>query len=370
MSQPGTEKTRVLIIDDSKLMRLAAQKMLREEFDVVTAEDAEQGWAQLRADNAIRVVFTDLSMPGLDGYGLLARIRTSEDPGVHDLPVIVVTGAENDEAARAKALEQGATDFITKPFNSTDLLARARAHAHYQRLSKTLQARSTLDPLTELSNKAGFFERLQQALSFAARHRQPLSVVRIEIDCFNELFLSHGKEAANRLIVHVARAIAPRVRKEDSAGRVGLASFALALPSTAQTGALELAERIRAAVEAEPAAIGEEDLTITVSAAVVSPQADPDLSAAGVLESCQPLLSAAQAEGNRVCGEPTATTGTRAVSIDALLARLQDGHTESVRSALPRALEQLLPLLALLDEEQRGRLKSALQRSASVPQPG
>src|SRR5437660_3449882 len=123
--------TRVIVIDDSKVIRNAARKMLGVEFDVITAEDGEDGWAQIQRDASIQVVFTDLVMPGMNGYELLRDIRTAVDARIRSLPVIVVTGIEDDEVARVRALELGATDFITKPFTTIDLLARARAHASH-----------------------------------------------------------------------------------------------------------------------------------------------------------------------------------------------------------------------------------------------
>src|SRR5690349_14858119 len=145
--------TRVLVVDDSKVIRNAARKMLGAEFDVVIAEDGSEAWSILENDPAIQVVFTDLVMPGLNGYELLRDIRTAVDPRLRALPVIVVTGVDEDEVARVRALELGATDFVTKPFTSIDLLARARAHASHQRETTQLRAQTTLDQLTGLPNK-------------------------------------------------------------------------------------------------------------------------------------------------------------------------------------------------------------------------
>ena len=86
---PG--KVRILLVDDSKVMRKSAAKMLSDEFDVLTAEDGLDGLRQLEADNTIQIVFSDLSMPKLDGYGLLKKIRSAPDPGISGMPVIVVT---------------------------------------------------------------------------------------------------------------------------------------------------------------------------------------------------------------------------------------------------------------------------------------
>lgn len=305
MSAVAVDRARILLVDDSMLMRKAASKMLGEEFDVVTAVDGEDAWSKIQADTAIQVVFTDLSMPKMDGYGLLARVRGAEDEGTLNLPVIVVTGADDsDDTARKKALDQGATDFITKPFSSIDLLARARAHANYRRIAKKLEQQTTLDALTGLANRAGFLDRLQQDIAFARRLAQPLTVVRVELDDFRSLFLSHGKARAEALIRHVATALQTRIRKEDSAARIGLAGFAVALPGGAHAGSKALFERIRSDLAARPFESEGKEVAFTLSIALRTPSMDPEPTAASLLEASEQLLQVAlRAGGNRIVGD-------------------------------------------------------------------
>ncbi len=385
MTAIGTmKKTRVLLVDDSKVMRKAALKMLSDEFDVVTAEDGVDGWRQLESDTSIQVVFTDLSMPKLDGYGLLRKIRMAEDTGVNAMPVIIVTGAENDDAAREKALDMGATDFITKPFNSTDLLARARAHAKYQRITRQLQEQSTVDTLTGLANKAGFMERLKQDIAFAKRHQQPLSLVRMEIDDFKKLFLSHGKDVADTVVMHVARIIRARIRKEDTAARIGLAHFAIALPTGKPDGSKGLADRIRAEITSNPLNLGGKPVRLAASGGVLTPESHPGLTAVSAMEECQQVLEAAiKAGGNCVLGDvdirkiradvllpsrpvPPQKTELQVgqVRIDDLLVQIEKGNTQSVVEQLPQTLKRLLPLLKLMNERQRQQLIQFLQKLA------
>lgn len=375
-------KIRVLLVDDSKVMRKAAVKMLADEFDVVTAEDGVDGWRQLEGDPSILVVFSDLSMPKLDGYGLLKKIRTAEDQGIHNIPVIIVTGAENDDAAREKALDMGATDFITKPFNSTDLLARARAHAKYQRVTRQLTEQIAIDPLTGLASKATFTERLKQDISFAKRHQQPLSVVRLEVDDFKKIFLGNGKDVADTIVMHVARIIRTRIRKEDTAARIGLAHFAISLPTGQHDGAKGLADRIRAEIAAHPLNLGGKPLRVTASAGVLTPDAHPGLTAMTAMEECQQVLDAAiKAGGNRVFGDsdvrrqktdvllpsrpvppqkPELMPGE--VRIDEAIAQVERGETAKAVEQLPAILKRLLPLLKLMNERQRQQLIQFLQK--------
>lgn len=383
-------KTRVLLVDDSKVMRKAALKMLSDEFDVITAEDGVDGWKQLEGDTTVQVVFTDLSMPKLDGYGLLRKIRTAEDPGIHNMPVIVVTGAENDDAAREKALDMGATDFITKPFNSTDLLARARAHAKYQRVTRQLQEQSAVDLLTGMANKQGFMERLKQDISFAKRHQQPLTLVRLEIDDFKKMFLQHGKDVADSLVMHVARVIRSRIRKEDTAARIGLSNFALSLPTGQYDGSKGLADRIRAEVAAHPLSLGGKPIRITISAGVLTPDPHPGLTALSAMEECQRVLEAAiKAGGNRVLGDadlrkkkaaevllpskpvppPKPEVQPGQVRIDELVAQVEKGETQLATEQLPQVLKRLLPLFKLMNARQRGQLVQFLQKQDEQGKP-
>lgn len=374
MSQlPGRDedKPRLIMVDDSKVMRTAARKMLGGRFDVVVAEDGLEGWNTIRRDQLIQVVFTDLSMPELDGYGLLEKIRTCEDPGVAGLPVIVVTGAENDEAAREKALQMGATDFISKPFNSTDLTARASAHANYQREKRQLEKQITIDALTGLGNKQFYNDRLKQDLAFAARHEHTLSVLRIDVDGFNKLFIRAGKEAADTLLKSVGKQIVSLMRKEDTAARIGLSQFAVTLQTADEKGARIFAERLcRQVAESEIVHDGQR-LPVTVSIGVLCPAAHPGQTVRSVLEETAQVLKAAeQAGGNRVMTEgmvrsqgaelPSAPQppGNPApprplMTVDQALALIAEGKVEQVRPHLVTLKKQLMPLIKLLGSEKQ-----------------
>lgn len=295
MDGESVAKARILVVDDSKLMRKAAHKMLGDEFDVVTADDGEQAWTQLGDDTSIQVMFTDLNMPNVDGYDLLRRVRSSDNGSLAALPVIVVTGAENDEAARMRALDMGATDFITKPFTTVDLLARARAHVNNQRITRRLHAQATVDALTGLGNLSGFLERLQQDIAYARRHQKPLSVVRLEIVDFRRLFLYHGRAVADALVLQVARLVRARIRDEDTGGRVGLGGFALSLPGGEAAGIEGMIGRLRDDLLAQPP-VDEEGLPIPVvlASAVLGADLGEATTAKSLLAQCEMCLAAPQ----------------------------------------------------------------------------
>lgn len=94
------EKPRILLADDSKLVRRTADKILSEKFDLVMVEDGEQALEKINSDDRISVVLTDLGMPNLDGYGLIEKLRHSDNERIRDLPIIVITGAPRGSERR------------------------------------------------------------------------------------------------------------------------------------------------------------------------------------------------------------------------------------------------------------------------------
>ncbi|HLF23076.1 MAG TPA: response regulator, partial [Burkholderiales bacterium] len=122
-------KPRILIVDDSPTIRAAVTKALENDFELVQATDGEKGWVALCADSSIKLVVTDLMMPGMDGFALIERIRSAKVPGIAGLPIIVVTALE-DPQAKVHALVAGANDFITKRTDTLEL--QARVVARYQ----------------------------------------------------------------------------------------------------------------------------------------------------------------------------------------------------------------------------------------------
>lgn len=389
MGGEGVARARILVVDDSRLMRKAAQKMLGDEFDVVVAEDGEEAWALLGRENGLQVVFTDLNMPRADGYELLRRIRGSEDSGLQSLPVIIVTGADNDETARMQALEMGATDFIAKPFTTTDLVARARAHANNQRITRQLQAQSTLDGLTGLANQAGFMERLQQDIAYARRHQQPLSVVRLEIEEFRRFFLYYGRDVAESLVLQVARLVRARIRKEDTAARIGLGGFALSLPGGGVAGIETMLDRLRAEMAAQPPLDDQgEAIAVVLRSVVLDPVIASGDGAQSVFDQCQALLDAppdAAAAGPAgtvqapepepepeppveavvvadTPPEPPPSTVESPLLLDPLLAEMAAGNPRPLAEKLPQVIGRLLPLFRLLGPRQRAQLIQFLQK--------
>ncbi len=119
MTGESGARARVLVVDDSKLMRKAAHKMLGDEFDVVTGDDGVDAWAQIQQDPGIQVVFTDLNMPRMDGISLTRRLR--ENPKFQSTPILILTTESSDQMKQA-GRSAGATGWLVKPFDPAKLL--------------------------------------------------------------------------------------------------------------------------------------------------------------------------------------------------------------------------------------------------------
>jgi len=263
MSQANTPtvnglRPTVLVVDDSRVMRKAIGKILGDEFELVEAEDGEAGWRQLTSHPEIEVVISDIEMPILDGYELLTRLRNFEDIRISSMPVIIITGAE-DEETRLAALDKGATDFITKPVDRTQLLARTRAQAKYTETTRDLEetaitrrAETTHDPLTGLNSRRDFLQRGEQDIAYSKRHNQDMALLRVDIDKFRRLYAEHGDETVDEILIWSAESLKARARTEDTLARIGGSSFALMAPSTDPGEAIILSERLRNAISKRP----------------------------------------------------------------------------------------------------------------------
>jgi len=267
----------LLVVDDSRLMRHAIRKILGKEYNITEAVDGESAWTTLKQHTDIQLIFSDLSMPNLDGFGLLERIRSDADPAISSLPVVIITGSEDDDDVRAQAMHYGASDFISKPIGASQLRTRAKTHLNLKQTSKKLdqtasqlEEHSITDMLTGLNNKNYFDLRIDKDLSYAKRHQTELSIILLSIDHFNKLFLEYGKPVTNELLKQVATIGRNNTRNEDTLARIGLSRLAFILPSTDLAGAQCISERICEQVNDMQVKAGDTQLNISVSLGIAS----------------------------------------------------------------------------------------------------
>jgi diguanylate cyclase (GGDEF)-like protein len=270
---------RVLIVDDSKVVRGAIAKVIRSSFAPVEAPDGEAGWTAIEADPGIVAVISDLSMPKLDGLGLLARIRSASSPRIRDLPFLVISGNE-DDATRSRARAAGANDFISKSTKGVEAIARIDNLLRLVRAKHDLEAghvavkadddEKMWDRLTGAFTPAYLLTEGAKHFSHAQRHGTPLSVVSFRIDNYAELEARMGGTLAGQLLARIAKLVQATLRAEDSMGRIAQASFAVLQPSNTIEQAGAFARRIAERLEAAQVSQGGEAMRVRTSVGVAS----------------------------------------------------------------------------------------------------
>lgn len=356
-------KPRILAVDDSRVMRVAMKKILGKDYDVIEAEHGEDAWTLLINDNTIQVLFTDLSMPYLDGYGLLYRMRTSDDARLQQMPVIIITGKEDDDKAKEQALERGASDFISKPFESVQLLARAKAFVTFKetttRLSNTeekLERQAAVDEVTGLGGQRYFCRSADEALSFMRRHGGQYVLVRMDIDHFNKLFIKIGKQATDAILQQLGQYLLKQVRKEDMLARVGLSKFALLLRDSPFVQAEQFAERIRSGIASLNIKINNKPYMMTVSLGLFEPRLDreDDIKAQMTVAEAY-LQQAIDAGGNQVISfSELVHSAAENVNLETALAHIQHNETEALYKQVPGLIKRVMPLLDYLAKQVGG----------------
>ncbi len=369
MSSVSPNKPRVLVVDDSKLIRMAAEKILASDYDVVFAVDGEEAWKHIQRDAAIRIVFSDLTMPKLDGFALLKQMRNSGEARITSLPLIIMTTDADDENRRETALQLGATDFIAKPFNSIDLKARAKAHITSERITRELKQRAAQletvaykDVLTGLGNRSYLLEKLWHECTSALKQHRSLSLVRVDIDGFNLIFVEHGKEVAQQLLQNVARLVASSLPTPDLATRIGLAAFVVLFPGEPHATAMAFAEQIRQQVKNTNQLAGLREAAVTLSGAVLTPVLQEPVNIESYLAELELLVyQAGDAGGDRIHTPVMEATPSLAPASDSSTGRLdgisleqalqwaQAGQTEALQPHLSELAERLQPLLRLMN---------------------
>lgn len=363
-------QNQILIVDDSRVIRRAAVKILQKDFAVVEAEDGEEALSILRSNPKISVVFSDIGMPNMDGFELLQQIRASSDEALASMPVVIITGAEETDGTKEKVLSLGATDFITKPFDSVSLKSRAGTHINYRNEVQSLEQRVSTDSLTGLLVESSFKQQGEQAVAYAARHCTQLSLVVFSIDRFSELFVKHGKSVAEQILRKVVSIINQGKRKEDIAARIGVSQFALLLPSSDPQGAQAVVSRICEKVGRLKLRLAEEEFKIRFSTGITSPRnCDEQTSFDELQQQAEQAMQIALDNGRAeiICYQTGLAIETAApaqagveveVNLETLLQQLSQQASTVTDQQLASAMRKILPLLANADS----RLKLGLSK--------
>jgi len=345
---------RVLIVDDSRMVRATIIKHIKGRFDVREEGDGEAGWQTLTVDPGIQVLISDLSMPKLDGYGLLARVRESNVARLREMPVIMISGDE-DESARNRAKELGATDFITKGIGTVELLARLDALVKLAQTRSELEALSKqvmVDPESVLPTEEYLKQQGRQALALAQRHGGEISVIVVEIERFDALVSRFGQSIGDQLIRQFRAVLSKRVRLEDTVSQTGPAQFTVVCPGIGLEDAGAFAKRLDTTIRNATISYRGERVEIGLKFGLANSRDDEWQTMTHLLQ----LAEGRATQEEELAAEPVAADTEPplpGLGVEDALALYQAGNVEGLLPHLPQLAAQLMPLLKLIDAELR-----------------
>lgn len=273
MSKP----TSILIIDDSDKVReqiVQTLKAVSLTDHYLQARDGIEAFKILIGNPAIDLVLCDLEMPRMDGFKFLSMVRSREE--LRDIPIIMLTARESREL-KIKGLEQGASDYVTKPFDPGELVARVKVQLKIKLLqdelkhsNELLKELSNTDPLTQLFNRRYMMEVLEKEIQRTARKGAPVSLIIIDIDHFKKVNDVYGHQQGDVVLVNVANLVKRHLRSYDVAARYGGEEFVGILPETPLDEAMAVAERVRTAIQQLTFVNKLQTLRITISMGVAT----------------------------------------------------------------------------------------------------
>jgi len=349
-------KQRVLLVDDSRIVRTTIARLIRKSFDVREEADGEAGWQAISTDPSIVVVFSDIQMPKLDGFALLERIRGSQDPRIKTVPVIVISGDE-DDATKKRARAAGANDFITKTTDGTEILSRIDNLLHLveakQQLSVSKQAIDqtvTRDPITGTFTTHYLVTEGTKHFSHARRHGGSLSVLMFHIDSQAEVTEKVGKAVADQLLARIAKLVMGTLRAEDSMGRVSEAGFAVVFPGTSSQQALAFARRMHEQLQKAQVSYRGEVLRINTSIGLAALDVDAVSSIEELMKLAQQRLKdAAQKKAQQRIVNQDEVSLVKPVSLPSEIERavqvVENANVEHMGDAASEALRRMLPFI-------------------------
>lgn len=356
MTPSGAEipEKRVLIVDDSKFVRTTFNRILSGAFAVKECADGEAGWREIETDPDIVMVVSDIDMPKLDGYGLLERIRGSSDPRIKSLPIIIISGNQN-EAAKKRARDLGANDFVAKEADAPEVLSRidnllklVRASQELEKNKQVIEQTATHDPLTGTFTPHYLMTEGRKHYAHARRHGGQLSVMAFRIDNYPDIAKATGKDVADQLLARIAKLVTGTLRAEDSIGRVAESTFVVISTGPGATHVMAFARRLYGQLGAAQVAYRGQPLRIVSSFGVAAPQ-DTASSIEDLIKlALARLQKAGASQGERIVGRDEIAVlkpPTLPSDIERAVAVLEQASPERLGEATNEVLRRLLPFL-------------------------
>jgi two-component system, cell cycle response regulator len=306
VAQTSTPPTIVVAEDDRLTRELLSGILKGHGFSVEAVEDGQAAVERV-GRGGVDLVLLDILMPRLNGLEACRLLKSMTSDTF--LPVVLVT-VKTDTASKVEGLRIGADDYVCKPFDEEELVARVEAmlrvkrlHDHVARARAKLERLSVHDDLTGLYNYRYLHNRLSEEFKRAERYHEPLACILVDVDRLQSLNESGGREFGDHVLASAAEVVRHSVREVDVVARFGGDEFLVVLPSTHFAGSVTVAERIwREASEATFIPNGRDIVKMTLSMGVALFPSRDVRSKDALLRATDAALHQAKRDGgNRVC---------------------------------------------------------------------
>jgi two-component system, cell cycle response regulator len=268
--------TSILIVEDSARVRAQIIEALTTValFDNrYEARDGIEGLKVLK-NSSVDMILCDLMMPNMGGFEFLRIVKGTKE--LRDIPVIILS-SRGEGKLKVKGLEQGASDYVTKPFEAGELIARIMVHLNIKALQDEMRKTNDLlkelsitDHLTHLYNRRYMMDALEMEFQRVQRKKGELCLVLMDVDHFKLVNDTFGHQRGDVVLAAVAEAVQVELRRYDIAARYGGEEFAMVLPETSLQDGLSVAERVRKSVLGITFPSPMENLAVTISQGIAS----------------------------------------------------------------------------------------------------
>lgn len=289
---------KILIVDDTRLNIKLLTDILENHGYIVYS--VNNGFLVLDIARTVKpdIILLDIMMPGIDGFEVCRRLKNDNE--LMDVPVIMVTARTKGSDIK-KALDLGAFDYIKKPIDEWEVIARVQSALRFKQYQDTLKDMAIRDRLTGLYNHMLIKELLEKEIAKQKRKDYDLSFAMIDIDYFKRINDTYGHMAGDIVLIELSNLLSLSIRKGDIVGRYGGEEFGIIMPEINKIDGINLFERIRKNVEGKDFHIENNIVNITISIGVCFKRPDEDMDYISMIKKADEALYLAKRNGrNRI----------------------------------------------------------------------
>ncbi len=297
-------KFKILIVDDDKSsLTIVREALSREGYTIQTCDDGQEALKALETF-APHLVLLDVNMPKINGLEALKTIRKMPE----HISCMFVSG-QSDINDIIKGLDAGADDYICKPYNVLELMARVRAQLRIKSLQDQLADANArlnelvvIDDLTGLHNMRNLYDRLEREISRSRRNLKSVAVIMMDMDYFKNVNDTNDHLFGSFVLTEVGKIIKRTVRKIDHAARYGGDEFIVILSEVPLHGAISFSERLRKGIEESLFKNGSSQMKLTCSVGFAITSVGKEVNAIDLVKTADKALYEAKRSGrNCVC---------------------------------------------------------------------